>query len=88
MPFSMRLDEDTEALIERLARRNGQTRAWVVREAVATYAVHGGDADMLYDRMKAHIGTVASAGKRTLSENTGAAFAKQVRAKARARRAR
>lgn len=88
MPFSVRLDPETESLIERLARNSRQTRAWVVREAVAQYAVQGRDADTLYDRMKAHIGTVKSDGKRPLSEETGAAFTKQVRAKARARRAR
>ena len=85
MPFSVRLDPDTEALIDRLARNQGRTRAWVVREAVAHYAVEGRDAETLYERMKAHVGTYKS-GNRTLSEDTGDAFTRHVHAKARARR--
>jgi predicted transcriptional regulator len=38
MPFSLRLDPDTEARIRRLADDTGQSRSAAVREAVARYA--------------------------------------------------
>jgi hypothetical protein len=86
MPFSVRLDPETEALIERLARNSRQARAWVVREAVARYAGEGRETETLYDRMKPHIGVFRSGSARPLSEDTGTRFTEIVRAKARARR--
>ncbi len=108
MPFSIRFDPDTEAIIERLARTRSRSRASVVREAVAHYAAQALDDRPLYARMAQHLGTVSSTGSSTvtgtvtstvkkamksadrgrLSEETGQAFAKIVKAKARARRAR
>src|SRR5262249_53786078 len=38
MPMSVRLDEETEMLIRRMARNAGRSKSWVVREAVAAYA--------------------------------------------------
>lgn len=88
MPFSIRLDPDTEVIIEQLARTRGRSRASVVREAVAHYAVEALDTRPLYARIERHLGTVKSTGAGRLSEDTGDAFAKMVKAKARARRAR
>lgn len=87
MPFSVRLDPETEALIARLAKRHRQSRAWVVREAVAKYAVDERSEQSLYERMKPYIGIV-SGGDPHLSENTGKRFTELVKAKARARRSR
>jgi hypothetical protein len=87
MPFSVRLDPETQALIERLAKRHRQSRAWVVREAVAKYAVGDRSEQSLYERMKPYIGIVSS-GDGTLSQDTGKKFTEIVKAKARARRAR
>ena len=38
MPFSLRLDRDTEAIIRRLSAATGRSKSAVVREAVALYA--------------------------------------------------
>jgi hypothetical protein len=44
MPFSLRLDPDTEAKIRRLAVSSGRSKSQVVREAVARYAADPHDA--------------------------------------------
>ena len=88
MPFSIRLDPETQALIERMARSRGQTRSSVVREAVARYAAAKDDTRTLYERMKPFVGTVRSDGTAPLSEETGKRFADLVQTKARTRRAR
>ena len=38
MPFSLRLDPETEAKIRKLTLATGRTKSQVVREAVAQYA--------------------------------------------------
>ncbi len=38
MPTSVRLDPRTEALLRRLARRTGQTRSHIIRDAIARLA--------------------------------------------------
>lgn len=75
MPFSVRLDPETEALIERLAKKHRQSRAWVVREAVAKYAVAERDAtgQSAYEKLKPLIGSVKG-GPPDLSEHTGRKF--------------
>jgi predicted DNA-binding protein len=88
MPFSIRLDPETQALIERMAKSRGRTRSWVVREAVARYAATKDDTRTLYERMKPFVGTVRSDRNTPLSEETGKGFADIVRTKARTRRAR
>jgi predicted transcriptional regulator len=91
MPFSVRFDPETEALIERLARTRGQTRSSVVREAVARYAAEEDDQTTLYDRIKPYIGTIRS-GRSDLSQHTGRKVAELLRkrhtARQRAERAR
>lgn len=37
MPFSLRLDPETEALLRRLARETGRSKSFIVREAVEHY---------------------------------------------------
>lgn len=38
MPTSVRLDAKTESLVKRLARRKGQTKSEVIREALLAFA--------------------------------------------------
>ena len=38
MPTSVRLDPKTESLVSRLARRRGQTKSEVIREALLAFA--------------------------------------------------
>ena len=40
MAISVRLDPETEALLRRMARAAGRSKSWVVREAVAAYALN------------------------------------------------
>lgn len=66
MPFSFRLDPDTEARIRRLSAKTGRSRSAVVREAVAEYSARR-DADTpaartAYDRLEPYIGKVRSGG--------------------------
>jgi Arc/MetJ-type ribon-helix-helix transcriptional regulator len=89
MPFSVRLDRETEAMIDRLAREKGTSRSSVVREAVAQYASVVDDGTTAYERLKPLIGIIRS-GRGDLSQDTGRKFTellKNKRAK-RARRAR
>ena len=91
MPFSVRFDPETEALIERLARTRGKSRSSVVREAVARYAAEEDTQTTAYERLKPLIGIVRS-GRSDLSQHTGRKVAELLRkrwaAKQRAERAR
>lgn len=79
MPMSVRLDEETEALIRRLARSAGRTKSWVVREAVAEYASQRQPVDRTpYEAFAPFIGVVAT-GHGTLSEKTGERYAELVK---------
>jgi len=84
MPFSLRLDRDTETRIRRLSAETGCSRASVVREAVACYAatrdsqsVAGASA---YDRLKPFIGSVSSGGA-NLSTGTHSKYREGLRRK-------
>ena len=70
MPFSVRLDPETEAAIARLARATGKSRASVVREAVARYGADADETETAYDRLKPLIGVFHS-GRGDLSQQTG-----------------
>jgi predicted transcriptional regulator len=73
MPFSVRLDAETESMIDRLARASGKSRSSVVREAVVRYA-SSVDADKTgYERLKPLIGAIRS-GKADQSQQTGRKF--------------
>lgn len=85
MPFSVRFDPETEALIERLARARGQSRSSVVREAVARYAAEEDDRTTAYERLEPYIGTWRS-GCTDLSQHTGRKFTELLK-KQRAERA-
>lgn len=73
MPFSLRLDPETEARIRRLTRATGRSKADVVREAVSRYAVeHEAPpeaGETAFDRLRPFIG-VAPTGSANLSSRT------------------
>jgi predicted DNA-binding protein len=77
MPFSFRLDPETEARIRRLAAKTGKSRSMVVREAVEKYAAEDEEASArgptAYDRLKPYIG-IASTGGKNYSQNTHEKF--------------
>jgi metal-responsive CopG/Arc/MetJ family transcriptional regulator len=79
MPFSLRLDDDTEERIDRLARERGTSRAAVVREAVARYAEEADGSVALVERLKPFIGVIGS-GRSDLSSQTGRRFTALVKA--------
>ena len=70
MPFSVRLDPETEAAIARLARVTGKSRASVVREAVTRYAADADDTETAYDRLTPLCGLVHS-GRGVVGQQTG-----------------
>jgi hypothetical protein len=66
MPFSLRLDPDTDAKIRRLSAAMGRSKSEVVREAVARFAP-GSDAapergKSAFDRLKPYVGIVRTGG--------------------------
>lgn len=73
MPFSLRLDPDTERRIRELADATGRTRSAVVREAVAQYAAEGAAtppaARTAFERLRAYVG-IADSGGAQLSRRT------------------
>lgn len=91
MPFSLRLDEETERLIARLASTTGRSKSQVVREAVAAYGEEHerrtAETPSAYETLKHVIGVVDTGG-RHLSERTGQRFREVLEAKARGRRSR
>jgi predicted DNA-binding protein len=91
MPFSLRLDPDTEATIRRLSATTGRSKSEVVREAVARYGAETGGSsaagESAYDRLKPFIGTVSTGGAQS-SKNTHTKYRALLQRKRRARRAR
>jgi hypothetical protein len=83
MPMSIRLDPETKARIQKLARGAGKSRSWVVREAVAAYQPAPAAAP-LAERLAPFIGA-GTTGRTDLSERTGDRLTELVRRKARAR---
>jgi predicted transcriptional regulator len=75
MPTSVRLDEKTGRLVERLARDAEKTKSDVIREAIAAYGRHRKPrrARNLYDAIAPWVG-VATGGPPDLSEKTGERF--------------
>jgi len=84
MPFSLRLDPDTEARIRRLSAESGQSRSAVVREAVAQYSAiresAGTGATTAYERLRPFIG-IADTGGANLSTDTHAKYRASLRRK-------
>jgi len=91
MPFSFRLDSDTEAKIRRLTAMTGRSKSEVVREAVAHYSPGGGvgaaSAQSAFDRLKPFIGIVRTGGANFSSE-THAKYRTALRRRHRAGRSR
>ena len=90
MPLSLRLDAETERLVNRLARRRGQTKSAVLREALRALAREESaprSGPTLYDAIADYIGCFDSGGL-NLSERTGARFAALLAERARGRRSR
>jgi predicted DNA-binding protein len=91
MPFSLRLDFDTEAKIRRLTAMTGRSKSEVVREAVAHYSPGGeagaAPAESAFDRLKPFIGTVRTGGA-NFSFETHAKYRVALQRKHRARRSR
>jgi len=91
MPFSLRLDPETEAIIRRLSVGTARSKSQVVRDAVAHYAAerHLPDAgeQSTFARLKAFIGTISTGGA-NYSKNTHRKYRDLIRQKHRARRPR
>jgi len=70
MPFSLRLDPQTEARIRRIAAATGRSKSAVVREAMASY-VEGAIQEAAFaasalDRLAPFVGVVSTAGQRSI----------------------
>jgi hypothetical protein len=88
MPLSVRLDAGTERLLERLARKRGQTKSEVIRDAIGMLAQEGKGSDgrkRPYDLIAHLIGCV-SGGPPDLSVRTGEKFAQLLMARRKRRR--
>ena len=91
MPFSLRLDPETETKIRRLARASGCSKSAVVREAMTQYGAGkpseaGGEPSVL-DRLQPFIGVVATGGA-NLSTDTHAKYRASLTRTRRGRRTR
>ncbi len=78
MPTSVRLDADTEKILERLARTKGMTKSNVIRDAIALAAKESSRSTKHtrpYDAFAPYIG-IARGGPPDLSERTGEKFRK------------
>jgi len=60
MPTSVRLDQRTESILRKIARRTGRTRSEIIRRAILRFAEETEPAPTgtLYDRVKDLIGVV------------------------------
>lgn len=85
MPISVRLDPKTESLINRLARRKGQTKSRVIREALVALSRVEGEAEAPTSPYEAiaHLIGCARGGPKDLSERTGEKFRKVLLVRAR-----
>ena len=84
MPFSLRLDPDTEKRIRQICATTGQSKASVVREAIALYAAecHAAPAsgDSAFHRLRGVVGAVSTGGA-DLSTDTHARYRASLRRK-------
>jgi hypothetical protein len=89
-PLTVRLSPKTERTLNALARRRGQTRSDVVREAIERYTA-GGEGETRapgpYEQWADVIGVIRMGG-RNPTKTTGELFTELVAQKARARRSR
>jgi len=79
--ISIRLDAETAAALERLAREQGKSKSEIVREALIQHAKRNGkrsaNGETLYDRIKDVIGSCDSGGL-ALSVDTGRKYAEML----------
>ena len=91
MPFSFRLDAETDALIRRLSMATGRSKSSVVREAVVQYAAENEPArahgETAFDRLEPFIG-VARTGGAEYSKDTHAKYRASLKRRSRERRSR
>jgi hypothetical protein len=91
MPFSLRLDPETEARIRRLTSATGRSKAEVVRDALAQYSpgrvAAPAPGESAFDRLKPFIGVVHTGGAH-FSRDTHAKYRALLRRKRRGRRSR
>jgi predicted DNA-binding protein len=76
MPTSVRLEPETEKLLERLAKKKSQTKSEVIREAIETLAERESKSDQKkssYERIEDLVGCV-SGGPSDLFFETGRKF--------------
>lgn len=88
MPLSVRLDQKTESLIGRLARRRRQTKSEVIRDAIGVLAKQEGTAAVKtrpYD-LVAHLIGCVKGGPRDLSIDTSKKVREMLVERARKRR--
>ncbi|HUP63078.1 MAG TPA: ribbon-helix-helix protein, CopG family [Thermoanaerobaculia bacterium] len=86
MTFTVRLDEKTKKLLERLSRSEGVSRSEIVRRSIRLFAeqrMARGETNP-YETIKHLIGAYGGPGD--LSENTGAKFSALLERQARRRR--
>ena len=87
MPFSFRLDPETEARIRRLAKATGRSRSAVVRDAVSHYDAAGVMAfkneQSALDRVRPFVGVIST--DRQQSVDTHAKYRADLRRKHRDR---
>ena len=91
MPFSLRLDADTQARIRRLTASTGRSKSDVVRDALSHYAlareavpVAGASA---FDRLRPFVGVIGC-GTAQYSRDTHAKYRARLQHQHRARRSR
>jgi len=89
MPLSVRLDSETTAIVERVARRRRTSKSEVVREALSNLEREAVErkADTLYQAIEHLIGCVDT-GRGDLSEDTGVKFRALLRERRGGRRSR
>ena len=88
MPVSVRLDSKTESLIGRLARKRGQSKSEVIRDAIGVLANQeekGPEKKRPYD-LVAHLIGCVKGGPRDLSVDAGKKFHEMLIARTRKRR--
>jgi hypothetical protein len=91
LPFSIRLDPETEAIIRRLSAGTARSKSQVVREAVAHYAAERHMAiaaeQSTFARLKPFLGTISTGGA-NYSKDTHRRYRDLITLKHRARRSR
>ena len=85
MPLTVRVDQKTERLIQRLARKRGRSKSEVIRDAIGVLAkqIQGEEeTERPYEAVRDLIGSIRG-GPSDLSVRTGEHFRRKVHAKQR-----